>query len=899
MLGTTGTTEAKTTGGVPVPPMVLMSDEEIAGYGRDPDAGYGALRTDRGLLPMIAMDVDARVAGVIATIELVQQFVNATGAAIEATYIFPLPDRAAVHRFRMEVAGRVVDGVVDERGAARAQYDQAIASGRRAAIAEEERPGVFTLRVGNLPPGETATVRLSLVGPLPVDDGEVTFRFPLVVAPRYVPGTALGGEQAGLGLAADTDLVPDASRISPPVLLPGTPNPVRLRLRLTMEDAAMRQVASSLHAVTDVRGDLQVIEVRPGERLDRDFILRWRIDAAELSSSLVCADDPDGAGGTFALTIVPPSTQTVGARPRDVVLVVDRSGSMDGWKMVAARRAAARIIDTLTSRDRFCALAFDDSVASLLPEAGLVSATDHHRAQASAALARLESRGGTEIAQPLVRALAMLRGTQGAEGALDREKCLVLVTDGQVGNEGDVLRRIAPELGDVRVFTLGIDQAVNAAFLRRLAGAGGGLCELVESEARLDAVMDKVHRRIGAPVVTDLTLRGVGLELCEATLAPARLPDVYAGAPVVVFGRYRGAVLAGAMIEASGESLGDSWKQAVALCRPPRAGAWLAASWARAHLRDLDDRHAAGGREVEPEIVRISKQFGVLSRFTAYVAVDHDAAANPTGRPRRVVQSVELPAGWGAQMDGMEMFESSGGGGGLESLSAGSPVNGTLGYAGGGGGTLSAGPTFSAGSNPSSGLRFSAGGNRRLISSNSFGDGGRTGRQRFEDAQVKSTRASSALLGGTPGEGRVTRARLSSTVSKVSEAAGTLGAPATPAPAHLRRLAALAADLGTQATSGCDAGALRRLRQRLVQWVEDVRSVGGDPTLAAAVEALVGRLSKAVDIRAHAPAAVTAEVRAIADELARLAGGASPGTASAAGATPGAATTMPGRTFWK
>ncbi|HEY0986618.1 MAG TPA: VIT domain-containing protein, partial [Kofleriaceae bacterium] len=277
-------------------PMALMSDEEVAGYGRNPEAGFGALRTERGLLPLIAMEVDARVAGIVATIEVAQTFVNTTGAAIEATYIFPLPDRAAVHRFKMEVAGRVIDGVIDERGAAREQYDQAIAAGHRAAITEEERPGVFTLRVGNLVPGDAATVRLTLVGPLPIDDGEVSFRFPLVVAPRYIPGSALGGDQAGLGRALDTDLVPDASRISPPVLLPGCPNPVRLGLRVALEDGVMRDVASSLHAVTVSRRDAQVVEVQPGERLDRDFLLRWRIDGDALRSSLVCADDPAGGG---------------------------------------------------------------------------------------------------------------------------------------------------------------------------------------------------------------------------------------------------------------------------------------------------------------------------------------------------------------------------------------------------------------------------------------------------------------------------------------------------------------------------------------------------------------------------------------------------------------------------
>lgn len=861
------------------PPMVLMSDEEVAGYGRDPDASFGALRTERGLLPLIAMEVDARVAGVVATIELTQQFVNTTSDAIEATYIFPLPDRAAVHRFRMEVAGRVIEGLIDERGAARLQYDHAIATGRRAAIAEEERPGVFTLRVGNLMPGETATVRLSLIGPLPIDDGEVTFRFPLVVAPRYTPGSVLGGDQAGLGHALDTDLVPDASRISPPVLLPGSPNPVRLALRVTMEDGTARQVASSLHAVTEIHGAVQVIEVRPGERLDRDFLLRWRIDETALVSSLVCAADPDGANGTFALTIVPPSTQTVGARPRDVILVIDRSGSMSGWKMVAARRAAARLIDTLTSRDRFCALAFDDRIERLLPETetDLVAATDHNRSNVTSALAQLEARGGTEIARPLVQALAMLRGTD------NRERCVVLVTDGQIGDESNVIRQITPGLGDAKVFTLGIDQAVNAAFLRRLAATGGGLCELVESEARLDAVMDKIHRRIGAPIVTNLALGGVGLEILGGSLAPGRLPDVYAGAPVVLLGRYHGVAQAGAAIEVSGESLGDPWKQAVPLCRSAQASTWLAASWARAHLRDLDDRYAAGARELEPEIVRISKQFGVLSRFTAYVAVDQVSTVSPGGKLHRVVQPVESPAGWSSQMNGV-----------LKSrvICAESPSPHVM---AGSSLTFSAGPTFTQGGT------FSASDSSGLISGglcSKIGDSEGGSRSRF-DAAVKSAVKSVSLF--SPARSLSFRPARSITRGTPGSAspAGTPGAAGTPvettSAAHTRQLASLATELGALAAGRCDPPRLRQLRQRLTQWIEDVRSVGGSGLLSNAVEALTQRLSAALTAQRN----LATEVSAIASELTRLVAGEPTTTPSNATGVSSAAPAPIRPPFWK
>ena len=832
-------------------PMVLMSDEEVAGYGRNPDAGFGALETERGLLPLIAMEVDARVAGIVATIEVAQTFVNTTGTAIEATYIFPLPDRAAVHTFKMEVVGRVIDGVIDERGAAREQYDQAIAAGHRAAITEEERPGVFTLRVGNLMPSEAATVRLSLVGPLPVDDGEVTFRFPLVVAPRYIPGAQLGGDQAGLGRAADTDLVPDASRISPPVLLPGCPNPVRLSLRVALTDGLMRDVASSLHTVTVEKHDAQVIQVQPGERLDRDFILRWRIDGKELASSLVCADDPGGAAGSFALTIVPPSTTAIAAKPRDVVFVIDRSGSMGGWKMVAARRAAARMIDTLTSRDRFCAVAFDNQ-CELLPAGSLVEATDRNRFRAVEALAKVEARGGTEIAEPLRRALGMLRG-----GTTDRERVIMLVTDGQVGNEDHILRELAPTLRNIKMFTLGIDQAVNAGFLRRLAAAGGGLCELVESEDRLDVVMTKVHRRIGTPIATEIALRATGLELDRGSLAPAKLPDVYAGAPVVIFGRYRGAAPAGAAIEIEGTSLGDPLRMTVTSSSAAQASTWLAASWARAHLRDLEDQYAANARgELEEQIVRVSKQFSVLSRFTAFVAIDRSAVVNKGGVLHQAVQPVEQPAGWGSFGGAAGNAASAGRAprvpvmmGGLSKLvrtqaEAGPPHMGAM------------------RPSPAAPAPVAADSRRRL------------------ESEAMPARPALARPGGSmpppaasappPPASYASGPALQGGPSGAAPAGG--GPQAIATTAYLVQLAQLARELEAQATGRGDAGAIRLLRQRLTEWVEDVRSVGGSHELADAVEELVKQLSAAL----AAPASLIAEVTTIAGELAALAAGAPP-----------------------
>ena len=322
-------------------------------------------------------------------------------------------------------SARIIEGVIEERAKAREDYDRALASGRREAIAEEERPNVFTLRAGNIMPGETATVQLDLTGLLPYSSGEVTFRFPLVVAPRYIPGLALPGPSVGDGTATDTSAVPDASRISPPVLLPGFPNPVRLSLALDLHDpggcVCVRDVRSSLHAiVADEQDGLLHIRLKPGERLDRDFILRFRLASRDpeknVGSSLTLHPDTIGKGngpeGTFALTLIPPADVASGIRPRDVVFVLDRSGSMGGWKIVAARRAMARMIDTLSESDRYAVLAFDDHVET--PPgltSGLVPATDRNRFRALEYLARIHARGGTEMAEPLAQAVDRLTGT--------------------------------------------------------------------------------------------------------------------------------------------------------------------------------------------------------------------------------------------------------------------------------------------------------------------------------------------------------------------------------------------------------------------------------------------------------------------------------------------------------
>jgi Ca-activated chloride channel family protein len=646
-------------------PLPQLTEEELDRTTGDDEAGFGSLYTPKGHLPLQAMDVRGRIDGLLAQLCVRQSFVNPLDEPVEATYIFPLPDRAAVRGFRMELQSRIIDGVLEERARARESYAQAIVSGHRAAIAEEERPGVFSLRVGNLMPGEKATVELDLAGVLPYAGGEVTFRFPLVVAPRYIRGMPLPGPSVGDGTAVDTDAVPDASRISPPVLLPGFRSPVRLSLTIDLDgqngSVVVHDIRSSLHAVlAEEKDGCRRIQLDPGARLDRDFILRFRLGSRDpakaIASTLTVHPDSDGNGrsGTFALTLIPPARTGTISRPRDVVFVLDRSGSMGGWKIVAARRAMARMIDTLGEPDRFAVLAFDNDVETppgLASE--LACATDRNRFRALEYLARVEARGGTEMAGPLLMAADRLRAGRSADKVTlaraepKRDAILVLVTDGQVGNEDQILQALATKLRKVRVFTLGIDRAVNEGFLRRLAELGRGRCELVESENRLDEVMAAIHRQIGTPLLTGLAVHAEGFAIEPETLVPERLPDLFPGAPLLVLGRYQG-VPAGRLAVQARYGSGDPWCET--LETRLRENPAIASAWARGQVRQLEDQYVVGARDpdaLERKIIALSLRFGVLSRFTAYTAVDRSATANKSGELHRITQPVEMPEGWG------------------------------------------------------------------------------------------------------------------------------------------------------------------------------------------------------------------------------------------------------------
>jgi len=588
----------------------------------------------RARLPLAGVRISARVADRVAHVTLEQKFHNPFAEALEATYIFPMSGGSAVSAFELKVGKRVIKGVVKERGEARATYQKALEDGKRAALLEQERDDVFTVQVGNLPPGEEVTVRIVTSERLPFfEDGTTELRLPLVVAPRYIPGTPLDRNPVGDGVEWDTDQVPDASRISPPRLAKGFDPKVALRIEVELADGEpLSDLACSQHAVRLSGGTIAL--ARQDELLDRDFILRWKLSGEKVRTTLLTTKD-----GAAMLSILPPKRDGFLGLARDVVFVLDRSGSMAGVKMTSAARACSLLLNTLGPRDRFAIAAFDDR-AEWLAAGTFTKADEAGLAAGEKFLRTIDARGGTELDPAMKETLDLIGGRKNAAG---RVPVVVILTDGQVGNESAVFQRLQKEGGDTRVFTVGIDTAVNAAFLQRVASLGGGTCTCVVPGEALEDALRGIGREIGAPLVVDVKVEGA------EDAAPALVPDLFAGRAATVFFRLKkgkGVTVTGRWAD------GKAFKETV----KPRMVELPAIDhlWARARVTDLEDRFRLQGGDqdqVRKEIIALAIAHTLLTRFTSFVVVDESEIVNKGGESHKVVQPVHLPAQWEMECD--------------------------------------------------------------------------------------------------------------------------------------------------------------------------------------------------------------------------------------------------------
>lgn len=613
---------------------------------RDDYSGGGLLlRAQEGdrtqSAPVLSTDVSIDVSGVVARARVRQSFRNPNKEWYEGIYVFPLPENAAVDHLRMKIGDRVVVGEIKERQAARATYEQAKQSGRRSTLIEQERENMFTASVANIGPGETIEVEIEYQQTLAYEQGRFSLRFPMVVGPRYIPGVPVSAPKP-TDWAAATDQVPDADRITPPVLRPSEGkapvNPVTLRVMLDA-GVPLTSVESRYHPirVRELDRNRREVELDGSNYATRDFELTWTVAADRAPKAAFFVERGSGQqdGRRYGLLmLLPPRTAVAHSTlPREVIFVIDTSGSMYGASIAQAKEALELAVRRLGPRDRFNIVEFNSAATRLFGDAR--PANDDNIDVATRWVRGLKAQGGTEMA------LALNLALNGAENP-DRVRQVIFLTDGAVGNEEALFRLIRQQLGDSRLFTVGIGSAPNSYFMTKAARMGRGTFTYIGKIEEVKEKMTTLFGKLESPVLKNVRIDWPAGVKVEAW--PQRLPDLYLGEPLVVsaaLDRVAGNLKVSGM-------LGDSpWETSVALERAS-AGRGMGVLWAREKVASLTDslREGASEDDVRGKVVAVALEHHLVTRYTSLVAVDRTPARPDGAALKQAGMPTNLPDGW-------------------------------------------------------------------------------------------------------------------------------------------------------------------------------------------------------------------------------------------------------------
>jgi Ca-activated chloride channel family protein len=594
---------------------------------------------EKGLFPLTRTEVSTEIHGRVIATAVTQRFENKFTEKIEAVYVFPLPNNAAVDDMEMHIGDRVVRAEIQTRTQARATYDRAVQRGQRAALLEQERPNIFTFSVANIDPGREIEVKLHYFQVAHYDQGTYEMAFPMVVGPRYIPGQPLQGPQAGTGASLDTHRVPDASRISPAYVPPGARSGHTIGLSVKLDaGSAIEAIECKTHAVGLNRPSLSTAQITlkaDDEIPNRDFVLRWRVAAPELRPSVFAYRPDKSDDGYLALLLEPrhdaPVTEIA---PREIFFLLDTSGSMQGPPIATAVAAVKKALATLHPSDSFQIIDFADEASSFSP-APLPNRPEMIK-RARAYLDGLVASGGTNQ-------LAGIHAALTAPGDSQRLRYVVFMTDGYIGNEAEVLGLVKREIGNARIFGFGIGGSVNRYLLDEVSLAGRGAAEYLRPHEDATAIIQRFYERIGRPYLTDVQIDWGSFGVSD--VQPSIVPDLSTFQPLVVFGRYRGS--GAGTIEIKGRIAMRPFSKKINVNLPSLEpnGSAIGRLWAREKIANLTRAmHEKGEtQDLVAAITKLGLAQHLVTQYTSLVAVDPSAPADDPSAPRLINQPAEAP----------------------------------------------------------------------------------------------------------------------------------------------------------------------------------------------------------------------------------------------------------------
>ena len=582
------------------------------------DSGAFLMRdASGGWTPALLLDteVDIRVSGPVARVSLVQRFRNRGGEFSEGVYVFPMPENSAVHGMVLGIGERRIIGDIREKEQAKQIYQQAKRDGRQAGIVEQRRPNMFSTKVANIGAGEEVTVTLHYSELLVPDGQRFSLRFPLTMTPRYSPSAELQDDESPVPVTASAQQ-PVEGLIHPDHALPESSHRVQISAYV---DAGQEvaDLASSSHQIRhqfDGRGYRVML---PAETvpMDQDFVLSWRLRSGASSRASLFTETVNNEH--YAVLMLNPAEQPAkGNRmPREVILIIDTSGSMSGERIRQAQKSLVYALQQLQPEDRFNVLEFNSRYRLLYRQ--MMPASFANIEDASDWVNDLVADGGTEMLPVIEEALSLP-----TDPAYLRQ--VIFVTDGSVSNEQAVLQMIERRLHRARLFTVGIGAAPNNYLLSKAAEIGRGTFTYIGNAADVSSHMAALFDKLEKPVLTDLQIDWpAGVEV-EAW--PDKLPDLYVGQPLVVAMKLNRLPEA---VTVRGRSP-ELWQQQMSV-PDGQYHPGVATLWARSKIDSLMNRIIAGEREenIRPQVLDVALEHRLISRYTSFVAVEEHPVRSP------------------------------------------------------------------------------------------------------------------------------------------------------------------------------------------------------------------------------------------------------------------------------
>jgi len=557
---------------------------------------HGTHGIDRA--PLLNSDVQLSISGMVARVVLEQTFRNDQTDWVEARYTFPLPDQAAVNSLLIEVGGRTIVGRIEEKQQAEAQYQQAKRAGQVATLVKQHRPNLFSAKVANIAPGETISVKLQYIQTVAYDNNQYSMRIPLTLTQRYSNNTV----PAAVELASPQIALPPAVR--------GERNSHRVTITGTVfgnYDASEFESPSHRLHLTRVDKSTQFSLAELGY-LDRDFLLEWTPTDEVQPLVRVWRETIKDEDYILASILPPSSDTTLPRQARELIFVIDTSGSMAGDSMPAAKAALVNALSGLRPDDKFNIIEFNSTHSTLFPEPQYAS--EENLRAGRLFTKRLYPDGGTEMLPALRSALSY------PQTELLRQ--VVFITDGSVDYEASVVDSVTQQLRGARLFTVGIGAAPNQWFMRKVAEAGRGTAENISDVRDVGKTMARLLNKLEKPALTNISVQ---IDDPATDVVPNPIPDLYADEPVIV----------AAKLGPDAESLtvrgtwGDQpWEQHVKFYETPHANTGLSSVWARRKIEFFEDKQRAhrDPDHYKSVILRLALDHQLLSEYTSFVAVE-------------------------------------------------------------------------------------------------------------------------------------------------------------------------------------------------------------------------------------------------------------------------------------